>query len=294
MGPITEFEFSVDEQYENEKGVFTVISIDNDEMLIRWEHGEEIRTEIDLQRRIQARRQRERAESEAQAEAAQNRTGKRTGSKTPQVFEGFQPGDFKNSAAQTNWRGRNQLGRAVIRNLPKTRFDFSSWAYAQKPEMHVSDKEHHTRNGSGDQARFFVRLDPLSLVYGFCASRPDGSSGASKDWDALAAWLMQHENDHMLQELAATHNLAVCDRMRSVSGTLLPFEDGWKIDGGEKSQKMDMLAGFIDLLPATGGVSMEIARMVEKSDVVARGKDIADDIAELFARLMPLYEAAVK
>ena len=193
MDPITEFEFCVDEQYENEKGVFTVISIDNDEMLIRWEHGEEIRTEIALQRRIQARRQREKDESEAQTNAAQNRAGKRTASKTPQVFEGFQPGDFKNSAAQTKWRGRNQLGRAVIKHLPKTSFDFSSWAYAQKPEMHVSDKEHHARNKSGDQARFFVRLDPVSLVYGFCAGRPDSSSDASKDWDAFAAWLMQKE-----------------------------------------------------------------------------------------------------
>ena len=294
MDPITEFEFCVEKQYENEKGVFTVISIDNDEMLIRWEHGEEIRTEIDLQHRIQARRKRERAESEGLANAAQNRAGKRTASKAPQVFEGFQPSDFKNSAAQTNWRGRNQLGRAVIRNLPKTRFDFSSWAYAQKPEMHVSDKERHAQNGSGDQARFFVRLDLVSLVYGFCAGRPDGSSGDSKDWDAFAAWLMQQENDHMLQGLAATHDLAVCDRTRSASGALLPFEDGWRIGGGEKSQKVDMLAGCIDFLPATGGVSMEIARTVEKSDVVARGKDIADDIAELFARLMPLYEAAVK
>ena len=82
--------------------------------------------------------------------------------------------------------------------------------------------------------------------------------------------------------------------MRSASGTLLPFEDGWEIDGGGKSQKVDMLAGCIDFLPATGGVSMEIARRAEKSDVIARGKDIAEDIAELFARLMPLYKAAVK
>ena len=52
--------------------------------------------------------------------------------------------------------------------------------------------------------------------------------------------------------------------------------------------------GYFDFLPAKGGVSMEVARTVEKNDVVARGKDIADDIAELFALLMPLYEAAVE
>ena len=54
MNQPAEFEFSVDEQYENEKGVFRVIAIQGDEMVIRWENGEEIRTEIDLQLRIAA------------------------------------------------------------------------------------------------------------------------------------------------------------------------------------------------------------------------------------------------
>ena len=51
------FEFVVDEQYENEKGIFTVLSIQKNQMVIRWESGEEIRTDIELQRNIQARRE---------------------------------------------------------------------------------------------------------------------------------------------------------------------------------------------------------------------------------------------
>jgi hypothetical protein len=51
------FEFVVDEKYENEKGVFTVLSIHRNEMVIRWESGEEMRTGIELQRNIQSRRQ---------------------------------------------------------------------------------------------------------------------------------------------------------------------------------------------------------------------------------------------
>jgi len=54
-----EIEFNVDEHYENEKGVFKVISIHKDEMVIRWENGEEILTTLDLQRRIAERRERE-------------------------------------------------------------------------------------------------------------------------------------------------------------------------------------------------------------------------------------------
>ncbi len=65
MEPITEVKFNFDEQYENEKGIFTVLSIDKNEMVIQWKNGEETRTEIDLQRRIQERRQREKIAREA-------------------------------------------------------------------------------------------------------------------------------------------------------------------------------------------------------------------------------------
>ena len=65
MEPITEFNFNADEQYENEKGIFTVLSIHKNEMMIQWENGEKNLTDIDLQRRIQERRQREKIAREA-------------------------------------------------------------------------------------------------------------------------------------------------------------------------------------------------------------------------------------
>jgi hypothetical protein len=67
---IGEFEFSVDESYENEKGAFRVVSIDRDEMVIRWDSGEEVRTSVALQGRIQNRRQWEKKKQEELAEAA--------------------------------------------------------------------------------------------------------------------------------------------------------------------------------------------------------------------------------
>jgi len=65
MEPSTEFKFTIDEQYENEKGIFTVLSIDKDEMVIQWENGKKIQTEIGLQSRIQQRRQREKIARES-------------------------------------------------------------------------------------------------------------------------------------------------------------------------------------------------------------------------------------
>ena len=81
MEPITEFKFTVDEQYENEKGIFTVVSIDKQDMVIRWQNGAKITTNIDLQGRIQKRKQREKIIREAKDNDTKSRP--RKGSKTP-------------------------------------------------------------------------------------------------------------------------------------------------------------------------------------------------------------------
>jgi hypothetical protein len=70
MIPNGEFEFSVDASYENEKGPFKVISIDGDDMVIRWKNGEEVHTSVEFQGRIQKRRQWEKKRQEDLAATA--------------------------------------------------------------------------------------------------------------------------------------------------------------------------------------------------------------------------------
>ena len=103
MEPITEFNFNLDEEYENEKGIFTVLSIHNNEMMIHWKNGEKILTEIDFQRRIQERRQREKIVREEKDNEAKSQPRKAAALKMRSEFEGLQPNDFKNSAARTTW-----------------------------------------------------------------------------------------------------------------------------------------------------------------------------------------------
>ena len=78
MEPIPEFKFTVDEQYENEKGIFTVLSIHKQDMVIRWKNGEEITTDIDLQGRIQKRKQREKIVSEEKENPKKSRPRKKS------------------------------------------------------------------------------------------------------------------------------------------------------------------------------------------------------------------------
>jgi hypothetical protein len=50
-----DFSFEVGAIYENMKGAYAVISIHKNEMVIRWDNGNEIATTVDLQKRIIAR-----------------------------------------------------------------------------------------------------------------------------------------------------------------------------------------------------------------------------------------------
>jgi hypothetical protein len=47
-----DFNFEVGAIYENMKGSYEVISIRRNEMVIRWQNGNEIATTVDLQKRI--------------------------------------------------------------------------------------------------------------------------------------------------------------------------------------------------------------------------------------------------
>lgn len=285
MTSASKIEFQVDEQYENEKGVFTVISMHRDEMVIRWENGEEIRTKIELQQNIQARRQWEAMNRKAKAAKKSSAAAKQQG------FIGFLPGDFKNTASGTNWRGRTQLGGTVAAMLPEKPFNFNSWAFAQKPELHWLDTKHRRKVGAGQGSRFFIRLSPTDMTYGFCVQRASGEGEEGQDWEAFTQWA-QEEGDQILSDLAVEHKLAIYDRNRPASGTLLATDKGWRLDDGAKG-KASSLTEFIGKLSENDDVLLEASTKMDKVDAVTSGKDIAAEIAKLFSGLMPLYEASL-
>jgi hypothetical protein len=290
MDVASDVKFYVDEQYENEKGIFTVISMHKDEMLIRWTNGEEIMTEIDLQQRIQIRRRREKIIKAKRAMEADG-SGK-SGAGNRKGFQGLQFDDFTDSASQRTWRGRGQLGGAVTQKLPKNGFDFNSWAFAQKSEIHWSDIKRRARGNVQYQASFFVRLDDLSLTFGFNLTRPAPDSDLSRAWNAFARWLDSQDNDAIIRELVVNNTVAVYDRSRFRTRELTPNDQGWTIAGQKKQNNADSLTAYFEAAQEKGGADLEIVMKMDKASAVERGKDIAADIAGLFAQLMPLYQAA--
>lgn len=293
MDQETRFDFVVDEQYENEKGIFTVLSIHRNEMVIRWESGEEIRTDIELQRNIQARRQWERLQKEKEAKAA--KSGRKTSAaKAASGFKGFDEKDFKNSASGTRWRGRNQLGGAVTYKLPEDIFKFNSWAFANKPEMHWLDTDHQKRKSGENRAKFFVRLNPDAMFFGFSIGQPVPDRDKSQNWDAFVQWLGRDDNEKKVHDIAKANELTVRSRNLPKSGAIKPAKEGWKTENGNQGKTFEKLPDYFDTLTAEDVVSIEIAKTISKKDALASGKEIISKILDVFSQLMPLYKAVLK
>jgi hypothetical protein len=291
METLEKIVFEVDGQYENEKGPFTVLSMNRDEMVIRWESGEEITTSLELQKRIAERRQWEKMKREAEALGA-TKSGKSGSGKKKAAFTGYAFTDFKASAARTTWRSRNKLGEAITKKIDTSRLNLNSWAFGHKPEMHVQDVKHHGRAQPDYQARFFVRVDPMALHYGFRVSRPTGDDAGTTDWDACIDWLEEPENEHMIHTIAVEDNLTVRNITGSNSEQLVASDKGWKSEKGGKASSEEALSAYLSAASESGPVDLELVTTIDKSDAVAGGVEIAETIAHLFTRLMPLYKAA--
>jgi hypothetical protein len=260
MGELEEIKFEVDEQYENEKGVFTVLSIKKNDMVIRWESGEELQTTVELQTTIQARRQWEDLQEKIKAEEAK-RPPKST--KAGGNFIGLQAGDFKTSAARTNWRGRAQLGGAVTLKIAEPAFKFNSWAFSTKSELHWQDVSKRKQDTDGKAARFFVRLDTAGLSCGFLAYRGEDQEGRTSDWQRLSDWMAVEKNKALVQSLVEAHHLSMVGA------------------GGSPCDEMDPSDTYF-----------EISLRMEKDGAIGKAKGIAGEFAKLFMAMMPLYKAA--
>jgi len=159
--------------------------------------------------------------------------------------------------------------------------------------MHVQDIKHHGSAAADHQARFFVRVDQQALYYGFHVARPKIEGEGPSDWNAFTGWLSQGENEQILRTIAVKDNLTLCNLRNPSSGTLLASDDGWRTDENGGKPDIETLKAFLNDTSETGPFELQLAATMGKSDCVAAGLDIAVSIAQLFTRLLPLYEAAV-
>jgi hypothetical protein len=287
---MTDIEFKIGQEHENMKGVYKVLAIDRDAMCICWEDGEEITTTVALQSRIIER---------MHQELALIRAKKGRKRKQPQPsgyaseFEGLKEDDFSEDVAGATWRYYDSLGGAVAVRLNSDEFDIASWPRYGLSAINWADLNHRRHDDFRLQTKFFARLDENRLYFGLDIERSNQAMDAQDDWNPFIAWLRDAKNDAWLNKVVSEHDFSIYEMNKegSFTGTIMSAGGKWRLFNEGQEQEIESLADFLDDLTDSTRVDLQIAKIVEKDEVVTHGVEIADDIARMFEMLMPLYEA---
>jgi hypothetical protein len=286
-----EIEFIVGETYENMKGLYEVLSIDGENMRIRWESGEEITTEIDFQRRVI-----ERMKQEEQILANKKKAAKKKSKTSRNRFEGFTEGDFSGQITGTTWRRRTGLGGAVSLPSSGNRLNIKSWSVARKPMIEWADVKHRKGTGNNLQSKFFASLDQDQLHFGFSLERSKSKPGAEDECEAFLGWLEDQENEKWLKELAESENLTLTDEKNEgvFPGKLISKSEKWCFPHDEDSPAIESLSKFLnEIFTNSQAIELHISKSIPKDQVLDAGEKIADIISSLFKAMIPLYENIV-
>jgi len=268
-----EIEFKVGESYSNEKGFFEVISIKGGRMVMEFKNGEEVSSDINLQRNIQIRRQWEKSMREKEAAAPPTLTRQRPRRKSAKSFSGLQSEIFQNKISDTKWRSRQQLGGSVAAQLSFAHFNFNSWAAVSRNEIHWADASHWKSKKIPHVAKFFARADETSFAWGFYIERPDATGSESADWEAFIRWLRRPENDQWLREVARNDGLEVYDTHKSCFvGVIRPREADWSVEGSSVRKSTDTLGTCIDSWAATAWLDLMIAKRISMAEAIGQAE----------------------
>jgi hypothetical protein len=272
------------------KGTYEVLSINDDTMQIRWDTGEEAETDIDFQRRIIERMEFEQQQLvERKAKKAKKAAG---GGRVK--FEGLKESDFSKKVSGTIWRRRSCLGGAVKVFSDSDRLDIKSWSIARKPMIQWADVRHRNPDIFNYQGKFFVRLNEDNLFCGYCIERYKKAEKNLGDWDVFLTWLTDNGNEQHLKDLAFDRNLSIyqlnkdCD----IVWKIYSADGEWRLDKKGQEKTLDSLSDYLKKMSeGTRRIDLQIAKTMDKKEVVEKGINVADDISGIFESLFPIYKA---
>lgn len=282
-------EFAVGQRYENRKGVYEVISIDGDEMVIRWDTGEQITTPIEAQARFIRNMEKE------LAEAAGAKRRFRVPKSFGELFVGLKSEDFSEDVTGTHWRSREQLGGAVTQLLNFSE-PFNSWSIYKRPEVHWASVDRYARLPAWLQIKFFARVSTDDLHFGLYVERADNLEDDCSDWLRFLAWAEEANNcGWLLRTMHATGaqltNPYEHASNQAFTGVVSALGNGhfrWETENPSEIAAAE-LSGFLKALPDDRWLNMVIGRRLGRDEAINAGASIAGTIANFFNTLEPIY-----
>jgi hypothetical protein len=302
--------FEVGKTYRNRAGEYVVLSIDDDEMKIRYAGGGTLDTSVEIQARIweniqfekQMARREERREQAREARLEARRRKQRARSRPK--FNGFEDGDFEAEGRRIAWSSRKELGRVLAYELTqRTKGDFGYWIIPRENGVHVARKKYFERDDRDIIAVIFVRTDEEGVFYGLRVSRPPAEVDPKGHWASFVNALSQPDVQRDLRSAMEAHGLHLDVYAMETSygqvGQITPEAEGfiWQHETADQamSRPMDwegMTDYFQNLAPGKR-CDVFLRRRTERKEAIGAGPDIAKEIANVLESLLPLYDAIV-
>jgi len=304
--------FEVGKMYRNRVGEYMVVSIDDDQMKIRYTDGKTLMTNASIQARIWENIQFEERQTRAEERrrlAQEERTAARKQIrelKARPAFAGFQEEDFQAKERGISWTGRQALGRALAYELRRrTRRGFAFWAVPRLPAVNLALKDRYAPDSSDRNASLFVAVAEEGVAFGLRVSKAEGEVKPSWPWSILLSGL---DSDVKLRDTVRSvmkaQNLALeiyALRLEyGLAGRVTVQGDGFLWEHETADQHVSREVDWTGLLEQVKDLAVErqselrLCQNLPRDAALQAGADAAQVIATVLEVLVPLYDACAK
>lgn len=294
--------FEVGARYENRKGTYEVIDINGAQMTIRYENGESMETPIKLQKRIIQNMAIDEEIAEQQARH-RKRSHRKRSAQYGRNFDGLVESDFKQSVTGTSWRARSGLGGMLAKQLSYlSGRSFVSRAVPRQPQVYVVDRSAYEDLSERD-AKFCFALDPETVYHGLYVEKGGDRMDESWDWlrlvdtlkedEALRGALAQamdrydlHWSIHMPNQ---ENEPDLTAQVQLDTGGLV-IRTGTRSGDAEALQWPDFVK-MLEEIDREHCCDLFLRQALNKEKVLDLDVQIAEDVANVWNQLLPLYRA---
>lgn len=307
--------------YRNRVGEYVVLSIDGEQMDVRYVGGGTMTTSVGIQARIwenvqfeeQMVRAEERQRLAREASLAARERAKRA--KARPKFEGFVASDFEPKKRGIAWTTRKDLGKLLAYDLsPKVEGVYGHWIVPRQSAVHVARKGKFDRNWRDRIAALFVSADEESessgvkggVSCGMYVTKPEGKLDKAWAWSAFVKSLgrvkarktllsAMKAQDLTLDVYSMQLNYGLVGRV-TVDGDGFQWQKETETGAGQEIVRQIDLKDFTKTLKAEtleNRSELYLYKRIAAEDALKMGSAIPGELLAIFETLVPVYELCV-
>jgi hypothetical protein len=306
--------FEVGKTYRNRSGEYVVQEIAGDRMNIRYVDGRNLETSVRIQARIweniqfekqMAMAEERKRQAMEERRLARQRKAREKRERAKPKFTGFEESDFEEKKRGIAWSSRKELGRVLAYELTqKVTGAFDHRIVPRRSKVHVMRKDYYDTEVRENNAALYVKASPEGASYGFRVGKPAGKAKANSPWSLLMKALVKEEElRQMLHSVLDTQGLQLdifaMEMSYSLVGRITTQAEGylWEHEGAEQEVSRPMsgeeLAEYLQNVAPKQRCDLYACKQMPPEDALEAGAGLANEIAEVFEALVPLYDTSV-